>query len=459
MDSQGLLADLGERSGDISLQCSEAAGFLARVNQRIQDDITHLDGLRAHMDSLASSQDDSNQGARELQTAAIRAVEIVTEGNSAASMSLDELSDVIGHVTGLDTQLRRFLSIIETVGGISGDLSAIANQTRMLGFNAAIEAARGGEATRGFAVVADEIRRLAEQASESAASVDDKLAQLDGTARTLIDGVEGSIARGRATGGRIDGLRDTLAEISALIAQFEQRSRDIVDRSHQAASDVSTLREGLTRFGQSARQSADGVDSARLRLDDLEGAANVMLNSVAQGGVRTRNSRFIAMAEDGAEDVRVAIEAALSDGTLSMEALFDCAYRPIAGTDPVQYRTDFVDVADHLIRPLIDRHSVQDSAVIGCCLIDMNGFLPTHVIARSQPQRPNDRRWNMEHARNRQIFMDAQTRRALDSDGDFFLFTYRQDLGEGNYRALRSVFIPLHFRGRRWGLYELGYLI
>ena len=55
--------------------------------------------------------------------------------------------------------------------------------------------------------------------------------------------------------------------------------------------------------------------------------------------------------------------------------------------------------------------------------------------------------------------MAGQTRRALDCDGDFFLFTYRQDFGEGRYRTLRSVFVPLHFAGKRWGLYELGYLI
>ncbi len=89
----------------------------------------------------------------------------------------------------------------------------------------------------------------------------------------------------------------------------------------------------------------------------------------------------------------------------------------------------------------------------------MNGYLPTHISARSQPQRPGQHHWNMEHARNRQIFMDSQTRRALDGEGDFFLYTYRQDLGEGRYRALRSVFVPLVFGGRRWGLYEVGYLI
>jgi len=96
---------------------------------------------------------------------------------------------------------------------------------------------------------------------------------------------------------------------------------------------------------------------------------------------------------------------------------------------------------------------------VGCCLVDMNGFLPTHISTRSLGQKSGDRLWNLENARNRQIFMDSQTRRALDSDGDFFLFTYRQDLGEGRYRALRSVFVPLEFNGRRWGLYEVGYLI
>jgi methyl-accepting chemotaxis protein len=89
----------------------------------------------------------------------------------------------------------------------------------------------------------------------------------------------------------------------------------------------------------------------------------------------------------------------------------------------------------------------------------MNGFLPTHITERSQGQIPGERLRNLEFSRNRQIFMDGQTRRALDGEGEFFLFAYRQDLGEGRFRALRSVFVPLTFNGRRWGLYELGYLL
>ena len=117
------------------------------------------------------------------------------------------------------------------------DIEPIARQTRLLGINAAIEAARGGEATQGFAVVADEIRRLAGQAGESAASVGDKLGLLDRDARRLIGGVEANIVRGRDVGTHIDRLQMSMAEIASLVTQFAERSDAIVTCTDEADSD------------------------------------------------------------------------------------------------------------------------------------------------------------------------------------------------------------------------------
>ena len=441
------------------MQCSETAGFLGEVNRRIQSDAAHLSDLQANMTTLAASQGESVAAAQELSVTARRAGQIIADGHDVVTHSLGEVSQLVTHVTGLETHLRGFLDVIETVGDISSQLGAIAHQTRLLGVNAAIEAARGGEETRGFAVVADEIRRLAAQAGESSASVGEKLGQLDRDARTLIGGVEGNIVRGRDVSAHIDRLRLTMTEIASLVTQFGERSDTIVHCTDAANNDVGALRHGLSIFSQSASESAMRVGTARDQLEALEGMANDMLNRAAHGPRRTRNSRYIAMAEEGAEEVSRLIERALDSGALTIDALFDRHYQPIAGSGPTQYLTGFTDFADAVIRPLLDRETARDAAVIGCCLIDMNGYLPTHIRSRSQPQRAGELLWNMENARNRQIFMDGQTRRALDGEGDFFLYTYRQDLGEGRYRALRSVFVPLVFGGRRWGLYEVGYLI
>ena len=459
MENEHLLTDLGERSGDVALQCSETAGFLGELTRRIQADSHRLTQLQTNMEALAASQNESVVAAQELSLTSRRAARIIAEGHEAITQSLAQVASLVDHVTGLEGRLRQFLEVIETVGGISDQLGAIARQTRLLGVNAAIEAARGGEATQGFAVVADEIRRLAGQAGESAASVGDKLGQLDRDARHLISGVEANIGRGRDVSAHIDTLSVTMAEIASLVTQFGDRSHAIVTCTDEADADVGALRQGLTSFSESAAESAQRVEMAKVQLEQLEGMANDMLNTAAHGGHQTRDSRYIAYAEDGARQVSRLINDALSSGQLTPSALFDGNYRLIQGSDPPQYDNGFTAFADSIIRPLLDRQTGQDKAIVGCCLIDMNGYLPTHITARSQPQRPGLRAWNMEHARNRQIFMDSQTRRALDGDGDFFLFTYRQDLGEGRYRALRSVFVPLMFEGRRWGLYEVGYLI
>ena len=459
MENEHLLIDLGERSGDVALQCSETAGFLGELTRRIHADSHRLTQLQTNMEALAASQNESVVAAQELSLTSRRAARIIAEGHEAITQSLAQVASLVDHVTGLEGRLRQFLEVIETVGGISDQLGAIARQTRLLGVNAAIEAARGGEATQGFAVVADEIRRLAGQAGESAASVGDKLGQLDRDARHLISGVEANIGRGRDVSAHIDTLSVTMAEIASLVTQFGDRSHAIVTCTDEADADVGALRQGLTSFSESAAESAQRVEMAKVQLEQLEGLANDMLNTAAHGRHQTRDSRYIAYAEDGAGQVSRLINDALSSGQLTPSALFDGNYRLIQGSDPPQYDNGFTAFADSIIRPLLDRQTGQDKAIVGCCLIDMNGYLPTHITARSQPQRPGLRAWNMEHARNRQIFMDSQTRRALDGDGDFFIFTYRQDLGEGRYRALRSVFVPLMFEGRRWGLYEVGYLI
>ncbi|WP_420146384.1 methyl-accepting chemotaxis protein [Sphingobium sp.] len=454
-----MLADLGERSGDIALQCSETAGYLSELNRRIQGDSAHLADLQANMDTLAASQGESVAAAQELSLTARRAGRIIAEGHDVIGLSLGEVAGLVDHVTGLESHLRQFLTVIEAVGDISEELSGIARQTRLLGVNAAIEAARGGAATQGFAVVADEIRRLAGQAGESSATVGDKLSQLDRDARRLIGGVEANIVRGREVGTHIDRLRMSMAEIASLVTQFGERSDTIVACTDAADGDVGALRHGLATFSRSASDSARRVDMARDQLEGLEGMANAMLNRAAHGPQKTRNSRYIAMAEDGADEVSGLIERGLRDGQISLSQLFDTDYRPVPGSAPVQYLNGFTPFADSVLRPVLDRHTGADGSIIGCCLLDMNGYLPTHISARCQTQKVGDIDWNMEHARNRQIFMDSQTRRALEEEGDFFLYTYRQDLGEGRYRALRSVFVPLVFAGRRWGLYELGYLI
>ena len=459
MTTDELLANLGEQSAELAVQCSETGGFLGQLNHQIEAEAQRLAHLKASMDSLAANQADSGVAAQELLGTARNAEGILARSSEAAETSLDRLSGLVEDVVGLESQLREFLETIATVGGISHSLKRITDQTQILGLNARIEAARGGEATRGFAVVADEIRSLATQAAQFTGTVETKLGQLEKVARGLIAGVEANIASGRETGGTIDGLRLSLSEMAAVVVQFKGRSHAIAECTASAGMEVAKVAEGLADFQELAKVSAASASEAQDQLAELECRSNDMLDQVAHGGIATRNSQFVTLALAGAYEVTETIRSALKSGQLTADALFDTDYSPLSGSDPVQYGNGFVAFADSRIRPILDRRTSEQAAIVGCCLVDRNGFLPTHISERSKAQRPGDRRWNLEHSRNRQIFMDNQTRRALDADGEYFVYTYRQDFGDGRFRTLRSVLVPLAFNGRRWGIYEVGYLI
>jgi len=456
---EDLLARLGEQAGDISVQCSDTGGIVAKLNRQISAEAKRLDDLLGAMSSLNESQLESRAATAELLDTAAVAATVLDRGSQVTEQSLQEVSRLVGSVAGLGGQLQSFLETLGAIGGIARTLKQIAEQAELLSFNARIEAARGGEATRPFDVLATEIRRLAVTTSESSTEVGRNIARLEQTAGSLIGTLKANIAEGREATRHIDALGQTLTEMAALVHQFHDRSRAIAECHDRADREVAKVDAGLIEFGEVAAESARRAEHARQQLDTLESSANDMLNQVAHGGVETRNTRFIELALDGAREITTLIGAHLTGGMLAEEALFDTAYRPRAGTDPVQYDNGFADFADLHIRPVLDRHTAQDKAVVGCCLVNMNGYLPTHIAERSQAQIAGEQLRNLEFSRNRQIFMDCQTRRALDESDEFFLFAYRQDLGEGRYRALRSVFVPLFFAGRKWGLYEIGYLI
>ncbi len=458
-DLGDLLARLGEQAGDISVQCSDTGGLVGKLNRQISAESERLGELVEAMGELNRSRIERHGATAELLQTSALAQTVLERGHKVAEQSLDEVSQLVADVTSLDGELQVFLDTLGRIGGISAKLAEIADHTQLLSFNARIEAARGGEATAPFEVLASEIRRLAATTAESSTEVGRTVARLETTAGSLIASLKSNIANGRESTRHIDALRQSLTEMAALVHQFHDRSLAIADCNERAEAQVRKLDSGIAEFGQVAAESARRAAQAREQLDKLETHANDMLNQVAHGGVATRNTPYIELALEGAGEIGAAIETLLLRGELSEAALFDTDYRPRPGTDPVQYDNGFADLADRHVRPLLDQHTHRNRGVVGCCLIDANGYLPTHITERSQTPIPGERLRNLEFARNRQIFMDGQTRRALDEPGEFFLFAYRQDLGDGRFRALRSVFVPLHFAGRRWGLYELGYLI
>ena len=176
-------------------------------------------------------------------------------------------------------QMTELSTQAESISAILGVISNIADQTNLLALNAAIEAARAGEAGRGFAVVADEVRKLAEKTmistkdvgeaiSSVQSSVHQSIEQVD-KAVTLIDGATQSAGRSGVALDEIVHLIDSVAlQVQSIAAASEEQSATS-EEINKSIMDVSDIAKQTAEVMQKAAHSVTGLSNQANTLEQL----------------------------------------------------------------------------------------------------------------------------------------------------------------------------------------------
>jgi methyl-accepting chemotaxis protein len=243
-------------------------------------------------------------------------------------------------------------------------------------------------------------------------------------------------------------------EVSEIVGMVDRQTEGIAHATNLIQTSVDRVKAGLSEFAEDARDNGGQLVKVESRLSQLEMMSNTMLNTLANSGAEIDDTPMINKGVEIMTAIRSAVEHAIDSGAITIEDVFDRNYRKRPGSSPEQFDTKFCDTADRLVQPIIDAVVAADNRVIGTTIGDVNGHLPTHLTARSQPQ-GDDPVWNDAHCRNRRILIDDQTRYALKSD-DPTLMTYVMQRGEESI-AVKNAYIPLVIKGRRWGNLELAY--
>jgi methyl-accepting chemotaxis protein len=169
------------------------------------------------------------------------------------------------------------------------------------------------------------------------------------------------------------------------------------------------------------------------------------------------NGPLIARVQGAARHIGMALAAEVASGRLSEQALFDTDYRPIAGTDPLQFTTRSLSRLEAILPPIQEPLLQADPAMVFCAAVDRNGYLPVHNMIWSKPQRPGDPVWNAANARNRRIFDDRQGLTAARSTRPFTVTIYRRDMGGGKVTVLKELVAPITVSARHWGGFRMAY--
>lgn len=205
--------------------------------------------------------------------------ERVDEGSAVVTETIHAIGKVNSEAEELNAQMAGLGKHADDIGNVISVISDIADQTNLLALNAAIEAARAGEAGKGFAVVADEVRKLAEKTTTATREVGEAVSSIQSSTLSVAEGVEKAVAavsegtaKAEASGELLVSIKhmmdEALSEITAIATATEEQSATS-EQISKASSEISTITdEGVHTLG-AANAAVEDLQEMVLELRSL----------------------------------------------------------------------------------------------------------------------------------------------------------------------------------------------
>ena len=297
-----------EQTGRMRETAREAGGIADSLAREIEGLTRRVDmvehGTTQQKDRIgetASAMDAMAEAVMDVAKNAAAADSLATAAREKAETGAGMVAGVveaIRNVNKLADELRRDMDELggqaEGIGKIMGVIADIADQTNLLALNAAIEAARAGEAGRGFAVVADEVRKLAEKTMTATKDVAGFITAMQQSARKNIEKTE---LTGRAIQDGTKKANDSgemLQEIVGIVSKTSDQIRSMATAAEEQSATSEEIRRATEEINRIAGETLDAMAAAARAVAELGGQARGLESVVA--GLESGGQAAIAAA-------------------------------------------------------------------------------------------------------------------------------------------------------------------
>jgi len=278
---QGSIIEVTETSEQLSLSAKDVANQAQQTlsDSQLQKDqtmmvVTAINEMGATVNEIAGNAAQAADTARNADTESNTGQVVVTRARDTINQLSNDVEQVGEVIESLATHTK-------SIGGILDVIRAVSEQTNLLALNAAIEAARAGEAGRGFAVVADEVRNLASRTATSTNEVQIMIDKLQSEASRAVDAMTQSRSRSIEGVTAVDEASQSLSGISEQIGHITDMNIQVAAATEEQSTVVEDINRNVTEISDITQRTADTSEAVAQASQSLNQLAHRLDTLVA----------------------------------------------------------------------------------------------------------------------------------------------------------------------------------